>query len=530
LPDLVILVRCCLGNRTYVETLDTTLRDGAQSTDVSFTLKDKVRIAQALDELGADYIEGGWPGSNPKDRLFFEEIAKCGLSGAKVAAFGSTLHKDSRPESDANLNSIIDSRADVAVIFGKSWLLHVRNVLNVDEEANLGLVYDSVSYLKAHGLKVIFDAEHFYQGFLDNHLYALAVIDTANRAGSDTVVLCDTNGGTLPRQIGEITRKAAESVGARIGIHAHNDCGCAVANTLTAVMNGATHVQGTINGLGERTGNADLVQVLPSLKLKMGMRVLMDRDISRLRDVSSLVYLLSGRVPSPFQPFVGSDAFAHKGGIHADAVLKDPSAYEHISPESVGNTRKIIISELSGTGSLAGYAKAHGVTVSKSDERVKEALRKVKALEKSGYSFDIAPESAFLVLAREVGIYREFVDLKSWKVTSDDRSNSATVEANGVRETSQGTGPVDAIDSALRKALKRVYPELSKIRLTDYRVILPEEVRNTASVVRVTVEFSDGAARWRTMGVSRNIIDASVKGLLDGLNYYLWKSRGGPRG
>ncbi len=445
-----------------------------------------------------------------------------------MAAFGSTLHKDRRPESDENLNAIIDSRADVAVIFGKSWLLHVRNVLRVDEETNLKLVYDSVSYLKAHGLRVIFDAEHFYQGFLDNNHYAMSVLETAERAGSDTLVLADTNGGTLPHQIEEITRAVSKSVGARMGIHAHNDCGCAVANTLAAVMAGATHVQGTINGLGERAGNADLVQILPSLNLKLGLRVLGGRSLARIRDVSELVYLISGREPNPFQPFVGRDAFAHKGGIHADAVLKDPRAYEHIDPESIGNSRKIIISELSGASSLVGYAKARGVSVAKSDAKVKEALGKIKALEKSGYSFDLAPESAFLVLAKEIGIYNEFVDLKSWKVTSDSRSNTASIEVNGISETSEGSGPVDAIDSALRKALNRVYPALSKVFLTDYRVILPEEVKNTASVVRVTIEFSDGASRWRTMGVSKNIIDASVRGLLDGLNYYLWKTKAKP--
>ena len=516
---------CCLGNSTYVETLDTTLRDGAQSTDVSFTVKDKVKIALALDDLGVDYIEGGWPGSNPKDRLFFKEMVKCGLGSARLAAFGSTLHKDRRPESDENLNAIIDSGADVAVIFGKSWLLHVRNVLNVGTEANLKLVYDSVSYLKAHGLEVIFDAEHFYQGFLDNSQYALSVLKTAKKAGSDTLVLADTNGGTLPHQIAQVTKAVSESINAKIGIHAHNDCGCAVSNTLMAVLSGATHVQGTINGLGERTGNADLVQVLPSLRLKLGLDVLRKKDITKLGEVSSLVYLLSGREPDPFQPFVGSDAFAHKGGIHADAVLKDPAAYEHINPELVGNSRRIILSELSGVSSLVGYAKAQGITLDKTDARVKSALSKIKALEESGYSFDLAPESAFLVLAKEVGIYKEFVDLKKWRVTSTGKSNIATVEANGIAESGEGSGPFDAIDDALRKVLRRIYPELLKIHLIGYRVVLPEEVRDTASVVRVTIEFSDGSAKWRTMGVSKSIIEASVKGLLDGLNYYLWKNR-----
>jgi 2-isopropylmalate synthase len=477
----------------------------------------------ALDDLGVDYIEAGWPGSNPKDMDFFKEIKDYSLRNSKVAAFGSTCHKDKKASDDANLNAIIDSGADVAVIFGKTWLLHVEKVLKVSREANLKLVSDSVSYLKSHGIKVIFDAEHFYQGFSENEGYALSVLASASAAGSDTLVLADTNGGTSPNKIYEMTEKVCSSLDAKIGLHMHNDMGCAVSNTLLGVVAGAVHVQGTINGLGERTGNADLVQVIPSLDLKLNRNLLESHDLKKLKQLSSLVYELSGVAPNPSQPFVGRNAFAHKGGIHSDAVLKDTSTYEHIDPALVGNTRRIILSELSGAGSLVAYAKEFGITIDKQDQRVAEALKKIKALEKSGYSFDLAPESALLIFMEELGLYKSKIRIDHWKVTSESGSSTATVTFSGMAETAKAVGPVNAIDIALRKALIREYPELSEITLSDYRVILPGNVNNTESVVRTTIEFTNGSNRWRTMGVSSNIIDASFKGLLDGINFYLWR-------
>ncbi len=510
-------------NATYVETLDTTLRDGAQSVDVSFTPKDKIRIAIALDELGVDYIEGGWPGSNPKDSLFFDEIKEHKLTNSKLTAFGSTMHKDKKASEDQNLNSIIDSGVGVATIFGKSWLLHVNNILKVNKQDNLDLVYDSVDYLRKHGLKVIFDAEHFYQGYLDNRDYAISVLKAAKDAGSDTLVLADTNGGTLPQDIYRITKEVVGSLGTRIGVHMHNDAGCAVANTLMGVEAGATHIQGTINGLGERSGNADIIQIVPSLRLKLGYNVLKQDSLQRLKSTSSLLYELSGLVPDPFQPFVGSNAFAHKGGIHSDAVLKDPRAYEHINPELVGNQRTVVISELSGASSLVGFAKNLGIDLDKSDSRVKTALSKIKELEKAGYSFDLAPESAFLVLARDLGMYKNCINMDYWKVISENGSNVAVVKTNGMLGVAEDSGPVGAIDKALRKALKKVYPEVDKVSLTDYRVVIPGEAKSTESTVRVAIELSDGKSSWRTMGVSTNIIEASIEGILDGMNYYLWK-------
>ncbi len=514
-----------MESATYVETLDTTLRDGAQSVDVSFTPKDKIHIALALDELGVDYIEGGWPGSNPKDNLFFNEIREYKLANSKLTAFGSTLHKDKKPSEDQNLNAIVDSGVGVATIFGKSWLLHVHNVLKVSKQENLDLIYESVAYLRKHGLNVIFDAEHFYQGYLDDRDYALSVLRSAKDAGSDTLVLADTNGGTLPPEIYRITKDVVTSLNSKIGVHMHNDTGCAVANTIMGVEAGATHIQGTINGLGERSGNADIVQIVPSLMLKLGYKVLKQDHLQRLKTTSSLLYELSGIAPDPFQPFVGSNAFAHKGGIHSDAVLKDPRAYEHINPELVGNLRRIVISELSGASSLVGYAKERGIDVDKSDARVKEALSKIKELERAGYSFDLAPESAFLVLAQYLGLYKNCINIDYWKVISENDSNVAIVKTNGMLGVAESSGPVSAIDRALRKALRKVYPTVDKVSLTDYRVVIPGQANSTDSTVRVAIEMSDGRSRWRTMGVSTNIIEASVKGMLDGMNYYLWKSK-----
>ena len=515
-----------VSNKEYIETLDTTLRDGAQSVDVSFTLKDKVKIALALDDLGIDYIEGGWPGSNPKDIAFFKEIKDHKLKNSKIAAFGSTKHKDKTPKGDSNLNSILDSGAGVAVLFGKSWLLHVNNVLKVSKEKNLELIHDSVNYLKSHGMEVIFDAEHFYQGFIDDSDYATSVLETARAAGSRTIVLADTNGGTPPNKIYEITKGIVGSIDAKIGVHMHNDIGCAVSNTIMGVVAGARHIQGTINGVGERTGNADLVQIMPTLALKLDYKVSKsENSLKKLKSVSSLVYELSGIAPDSYQPFVGSNAFAHKGGIHSDAVLKDTRAYEHIEPELVGNSRKIIISELSGASSLVGYASQFGIKLDKSDGKVKEALSEIKELEKSGYSFDLAPESALLILVEKLGLFKNYITLDYWKVISEMELNIAIVKTGKIVEVAEGLGPVNALDHALRRALTTVYPELSKVSLTDYRVILPGNVNSTESVVRVTIEFNDGKSRWRTMGVSNNIINASVKGLLDGLNYYLWRTK-----
>ena len=510
-----------------VEVLDTTLRDGAQTVNVSFTLNDKLRLAQVLDELGVDYIEGGWPGSNPKDEEFFNQVKKLSLVHSKVAAFGSTKKSGNRADEDPSLKAIARSGAEVAVVFGKTWILHVDQVLKVSRQENLDLIHDSLSYLKSLGLKVIFDAEHFYQGFGADREYALEALKVAEEAKVDVITLADTNGGTLPSRVYEVTMMVKERIKSKLGIHAHNDLGCGVANTLMGVMAGARHIQGTINGLGERTGNADLVQVIPTLVAKLGLGALKGREsLKMLRNVSRLVSELAGIPPNPYQPYIGDNAFTHKAGVHVDAVLKNTSAYEHIDPQVVGNTRSVAISELSGTANLVTHAtNILGIEVKKSDERLKRALAEVKRLEKAGYSFDSSPASALLILMRSLGIYRKLIDMQYWKVISETGTSIGLVKANSRLRVAEGKGPINAVDLAIRAALLSDYPELSKITLVDYKVVLPGEVKNTESMVRVTVEFADESNSWRTMGVSANVIEASVKALVDGLDFFLQTRR-----
>lgn len=510
-------------SKKSVEVLDTTLRDGSQGANISFTLNDKIKIALMLDDLGVDYIEGGWPGSNPKDEEFFKEIKKYKLSKSRIAAFGSTRRKDVSVKDDTSLNSIIKADVEVAVLFGKSWSLHVLEVLKITKQDNLDIVYDSIRYLKSHGLKVIFDAEHFYQGFKEDPEYAIQVIKTAESAGADVIALADTNGGTPPFEVYDITKKVSEILHTKLGIHAHNDIGCAVANSIIAIKAGARHVQGTINGIGERTGNADLIQIIPTLILKMGLNVLRGYEsLRKLREVSRLVYEILGLPPNPYQPYVGDNAFTHKAGVHVDAVMKVPRAYEHIDPSLVGNDRKFVISELSGTANLVSYLQKLGITIDKKDERLKRALNKIKELESKGYSFDVGPASAILLTLKELGAYEQYINLEYWKVISEDRGLSiGIVKVNSQLEVAEGVGPVNAIDRALRNALQRVYPEIGEIKLIDYRVILPSEIKNTESVVRVTIEFTDGKINWRTEGVSRSVVEASVMALVDGFDYYL---------
>jgi len=510
-----------------VEVLDTTLRDGAQTVNVSFTLNDKLRLAQVLDELGVDYIEGGWPGSNPKDEEFFNQVKKLSLVHSKVAAFGSTKKSGNRADEDPSLKAIARSGVEVAVVFGKTWILHVDQVLKVSRQENLDLIHDSLSYLKSLGLKVIFDAEHFYQGFGADREYALEALKVAEEAKVDVITLADTNGGTLPSRVYEVTKMVKERIKSKLGIHAHNDLGCGVANTLMGVMAGARHIQGTINGLGERTGNADLVQVIPTLVAKLGLIALKGMEsLKMLRSVSRLVSELAGLPPNPYQPYIGDNAFTHKAGVHVDAVLKNTSAYEHIDPQVVGNTRSVAISELSGTANLVTHAtNILGIEVKKSDERLKRALAEVKRLEKAGYSFDSSPASALLILMRSLGIYRKLIDMQYWKVISETGTSIGLVKANSRLRVAEGKGPINAVDLAIRAALLSDYPELSKITLVDYKVVLPGEVKNTESMVRVTVEFADESNSWRTMGVSANVIEASVKALVDGLDFFLQTRR-----
>jgi len=485
-------------------------------------LNDKVKIALLLDDLGVDYIEGGWPGSNPKDAEFFRIMKEHPLSHAKLAAFGMTRRKGVNARDDPNLAAILNADVDVAVIVGKSWTLHVREVLRASPEENLEMVYESIRYLKDHGLSIIFDAEHFYQGFREDPEYALKVVKTAEEAGAEVVVLADTNGAMLPMDVYEITSKVVRELKVKVGVHMHNDSGCAVANTLMGVLAGARHVQGTINGIGERTGNADLVQVLPNLVLKMGFKVLKDpASLRELKVISKFVYEAAGLSPNPYQPYVGDFAFSHKAGLHVDGVSKVTKAYEHIDPELVGNSRRFIVSELAGTSNLLIYLRDLGINVDKGDPRLKRALDRIKELENEGYSFDLAPASAILIAMKELGLFRDYLRIDYWKVIGEGSLNIAVVKVNNELSVAEGVGPVHAVDLAIRNIATRVYPELGRVKLTDYRVVLPGEVKSTESVVRVLMEFSDGKVTWRTMGLSTSIVHASILALLDGLNYYI---------
>ncbi len=508
------------------------MRDGAQGANVSFALQDKIRIALKLDEVGVDYIEGGWPYSNPKDLDFFKAMKEYSLGRAKLAAFGSTRRRGVRPERDEGLNSLVDADVPVAVIFGKSWTLHVREVLGVTWEENLAMIAESVEYLRGHGVEVIYDAEHFYQGYLEDPEAALASIEAAWRAGARAVVLADTNGGTPPQEVYRITAEVRRRFPAMpLGAHMHNDIGCAVANTLMAVAAGARHVQGTINGVGERTGNADLAAVLPTLELKMGFRVLRDEPpavkFGRLREASRLVYEALGLQPNPYQPYVGDFAFAHKGGVHADAVMKVPRAYEHVDPALVGNRRVFVVSEMAGGASLAlKAAEELGMPLDKRSDAVRRALEEIKRLERKGYSFDLAPASAMLILMRHLGLYKERFRLLEWRVVTgpDERAYAVVKVLVGGEErleAGEGVGPVHAVDVALRRALTVSFPQLKAVALSDYRVVLPASVRSTESVVRVTAEFRNGERIWRTVGVSSNIVKASIRALVDGYDFAL---------
>ena len=496
--------------------LDTTLRDGAQAAGVSLSVEDKIRIALALDDLGFDYIEGGWPGSNPKDEEFFKEIKKYGLKNSRIAAFGSTRRKDVPVSQDKSVEAIIKADVDTAVIFGKSWTLHVFEVLKASKEENLDMIYDTIDYLRRHGIEVIFDAEHFFQGFKEDPEYAMNVLKVAEEAGARVLVLADTNGGMMPWDVYEIVKHVVKNVKTVVGVHMHNDSGCAVANTLIAVYAGARHVQGTINGIGERTGNADLIQVIPSIRYKLGLHILKsDDNLKRLRELSQLVYRIIGVPPNPYQPYVGEFAFAHKAGVHVDAVLKNPRAYEHINPELVGNTRKFVVSELSGAANIVALLKEFGIEVDKRDERIKRVITRIKDLEKQGYSFDKASASALLIAFKELGYKIDGVNKISWTVFSSSAGTSiAIVDVDNVAGKAIDVDPVKALVNSLLDAFKRIYAIDDEIKINMEIALIQDKM------FRVTINFSNSLYTWSTQAVSLNVFDAIAKTLIDGLEYY----------
>lgn len=498
--------------------LDTTLRDGTQAVGVALSLEDKIRLVLLLDGLGVNYIEAGWPASNPKDTEFFNAIKRYGLSSAKIAAFGSTRRKNVKVYEDENVKAILKADVDVAVIFGKAWTLHITEVLHTTMEENLEMIYDTISYLRSHGLTVIFDAEHFYQGYKDSPEYAMSVVKVAEEAGAHAVVLCDTNGGTTPMEVFEITKNVVSKAKAIIGVHMHNDIGCAVANTIMGVAAGARHVQGTINGVGERTGNADLVQVLPTIIFKMGLKALKSiENIRKLKEVSRHVYDILKLSPNPYQPYVGDFAFAHKAGVHIDAVLKNPRTYEHIDPQVVGNTRRIILSDLSGSATVIAYLKDLGIDVDKKDPRVKLALSKIKELEYRGYSFDRAYATAILVILKELERVNDVLKPYGWRIFVDSSGFSvAVVDVKSVTAKAMAIDVVKAITKAFSDAVSMLYPETSSIKISNISVA---ELEN--DMFRVTVEASYNGYKWCCQGVSVNVIEALIRGLVDSYEYFL---------
>ncbi len=512
-----------------IEVFDTTLRDGTQGQHVTLSARDKVRIAQRLDAFGIDVIEGGWPGSNPKDQAFFEEAQNLAWDHAQITAFGSTRRAGTPPEEDGNLQAILDAGTDTVCIFGKTWTLHVSDALGISKDENLSLIRSSVAHLRAHDRRVIYDAEHFFDGYAEDADYALATLQAAVEAGADTIVLCDTNGGTLPHDIERVTSEVAPHVEATLGIHAHNDGGCATANTLAAVRAGARHVQGTINGLGERCGNADLCSVIPGLQLKLGYDCVPGESLRRLADLARFTNEVANLDPIDRAPYVGRSAFAHKGGVHVSAVMKNPSTYEHIEPESVGNRRNVLVSDLSGRSNIRYKAEELGIDLDTGDE-ARKAVERIKELEHLGYEFQGA-EASFELLLRTI----QGEDLHTFKIerlrvwSEHDESQVHGVEASlalrvqGERNlaVAEGEGPVDALSNAMREGLDPFYPCLNDTRLSDYkvRVLTPQD--GTAASVRVLIEHSNGSETWNTVGVSTNILEASSQALADGLRYHL---------
>lgn len=508
---------------------DTTLRDGAQTEGISFSVKEKIRIVQRIDHLGVHYIEGGWPGSNPKEIKFFQQIKNIPLKNAKIVAFGSTRRAKYKVEDDPSILNLLNARTSIVCIFGKSWDLHVHEALNISLEENLELIRDTVSYLKAKGKEVIYDAEHFFDGYKANPQYALKTIFWAQRAGADVITLCDTNGGMIPYEIEKPIKEALKIIKVPLGIHTHNDSGMAVANSIMAVKLGITHVQGTINGYGERCGNADLCIIIPTLKLKMGIECISDEQLKRLTEVSRFVAEMANIAPQSHGPYVGISAFAHKAGVHVSGVQKNPKTYEHIQPELVGNERKILISELAGQSSVLKKAKEMKIDLSKNTSQTQKILDMVKEKEDEGYQFEAADASFELLIKKALGEYKPAFELKKFEVIVENRNREFTsdaiikLEINGREKyiVAEGDGPVHALDIALRKALEGNYPVLKEIHLTDYKVRVLDVKEGTAAKVRVLIESTDGKHTWGTVGVSENIIDASWQALVDSIEYYI---------
>ena len=518
-----------------VKIYDTTLRDGSQAEGISFTVEDKIRIAHKLDDLGVHYVEGGWPGSNPRDIDFFEKANRAQFSNTRISAFGSTRYPEKKVERDIVLQALLKTETQVVTLFGKTWDLHVEDALGTSLDENLRMIFESITYMKKHREEVLFDCEHFFDGYKNNSDYALKTAKEAESAGADWIVLCDTNGGTLPHEVRSIFEEVKKFISVRIGIHAHNDSEVAVANSLTAVQTGAEQVQGTINGIGERCGNANLVSIISNLKIKMGINCMTDEQLESLKDVSAFVDELANRAHWNQQPFVGRSAFAHKGGVHVSAVRKNALTYEHIAPKRVGNHQRILISDLSGKSNVLHKAKEYGIDIDDKDPKVAKILSSLKESENLGFQYEGAEASFELMMRDALGQKKIFFEFIGFRVIVEKRQedeepiSEATVKirVNGVQEVSaaEGTGPINALDKAIKQSLVKFYPELERVNLYDYKVRILDEKKGTRAKTRVLVESGDNHSKWGTVGVSENIIEASWQALIDSIDYKLNQKR-----
>ncbi len=515
-----------------IQIYDTTLRDGTQREGISLSCEDKIRVARRLDELGVSFIEGGWPGSNPKDAEFFERVRTMEWKSALIAAFGSTCRVGGAPEDDANILALLDACTPVCTVVGKTWTLHVSEVLRTTNQENLRLIEKSLAYLRAKGRRVIYDAEHFFDGYRADPEYSLETLRAAVAGGAETLVLCDTNGGSLPWQIEEIVGKVRAAVNHPLGVHCHNDTESAVANSLAAIRGGAVQVQGTINGYGERCGNANLCSIIPTLELKMGKRCLPEGKLKTLFEVSHLVAEVANLAPDEHLPYVGASAFAHKGGIHVAAMRRSEASYQHIDPALCGNTMRVVVSELSGRGNLLAKAEEHGLETTD----VSGVLSEIKALEAKGFSFEAAEASVAMMLKRQEPGYRAPFELIDFLVTVEHRTGrgifaeamvKVRVDGEVLHTAAEGDGPIDALDVALGKALVGHYPEIEELHLYDYKVRILDGRTGTAAITRVLVDMHRGGRHWSTVGASANIIEASWVALVDAVEYGLTIARSG---
>lgn len=522
---------------------DTTLRDGTQGENIVFTADEKVKIAEKLDDFGMHYIEGGWPGSNPRDMQFYDLVRRTKFNNARITAFGSTRKPGIDPADDFNLKALLDSKVSAVTIVGKSWDLHVEKVMNNTLEENLAMIRDTIEFLKQKNLEVIYDAEHFFDGYKENMDYALQTLEAAIVGGADFIVLCDTNGGTLPHDIEPVTKnmlnilnkgRNINKMPIKFGIHTHNDCGLAVANSLAAIQSGAVMVQGTINGYGERCGNADLTSIIPILSMKMNIPCISGENLAKLKKVSRFVSETANLVPSNTRPFVGKSAFAHKGGLHVNAIMKVPRAYEHMNPEDVGNSRRVLISDLSGRSNVEYKSKELGIELGENGYDSRKIVSEIKRMELEGYQFDVADGSFKILLEKFTKQFQPLFELESFRVTIEkdkDKpcSSHATIKVSVDKKeeitAAEGYGPVSALDNALRKALGRFFPDLDTMRLVDFKVRVIDGREGTAAKVRVLIESRDQDHLWSTIGVSEDIIEASWQALADSFQYKLAKEK-----